>query len=45
MDEIRLIDAKPGGGAVWELDVTSYWTNLNGISTTSSVDIHLWEVT
>ncbi|DAA74659.1 TPA_exp: hypothetical protein A8136_3197 [Trichophyton benhamiae CBS 112371] len=30
-EDIRLIDADPSGGATWEMDVTEYWSNLNGI--------------
>ncbi|GBF65006.1 hypothetical protein TMEN_7723 [Trichophyton mentagrophytes] len=30
-EDIRLIDADPSGGATWELDVTEYWSNLNGV--------------
>lgn len=37
IEEVRLIDARPGGGADWELDVTPYWTNLSGNSSTISI--------
>ncbi|OAL67340.1 hypothetical protein A7C99_1204 [Trichophyton rubrum] len=30
-EDIRLIDAEPSGGATWEMDVTEYWSNLNGV--------------
>ncbi|KAM5455695.1 hypothetical protein MaudCBS49596_001596 [Microsporum audouinii] len=29
-EDIRLIDVDPSGGATWEMDVTEYWSNLNG---------------
>lgn len=31
MEDLRLIDADPNGGAVWEMDVTEHWVNMNGI--------------
>ncbi|KAM5493036.1 hypothetical protein MaudMau93_001130 [Microsporum audouinii] len=30
-EDIRLIDVDPSGGATWEMDVTEYWSNLNGV--------------
>ncbi|ODH48324.1 hypothetical protein GX48_05525 [Paracoccidioides brasiliensis] len=31
MQDLRLIDASPSGGAVWELTITEFWANLNGV--------------
>ncbi|KAK2809994.1 hypothetical protein FQN50_003410 [Emmonsiellopsis sp. PD_5] len=32
MQDLRLIEANPAGGATWELPVTEFWANLNGIT-------------
>ena len=31
MKNIRLIDAWPDGRVVWELDITPFYANLNGV--------------
>ncbi|OAX82924.1 hypothetical protein ACJ72_02731, partial [Emergomyces africanus] len=31
MQDLRLIDAFPTGGAIWELPITEFWANLNGV--------------
>ncbi|KAK2781010.1 hypothetical protein FQN53_000861 [Emmonsiellopsis sp. PD_33] len=31
MQDLRLIEANPAGGATWELPVTEFWGNLNGV--------------
>ncbi|OJD18293.1 hypothetical protein AJ78_01669 [Emergomyces pasteurianus Ep9510] len=31
MQDLRLIDVNPAGGAIWELTVTEFWSNLNGV--------------
>ncbi|PGH00156.1 hypothetical protein GX51_05969 [Blastomyces parvus] len=31
MDTLRVVEAYPGGGALWELPITDYWANLNGV--------------
>ncbi|OJD20562.1 hypothetical protein ACJ73_08103 [Blastomyces percursus] len=31
MDSLRVIEAYPGGGALWELPITDYWTNINEV--------------
>ncbi|EFW13910.1 hypothetical protein D8B26_005919 [Coccidioides posadasii str. Silveira] len=31
MHDLRLIDAEPTGGALWEMDVTEHWVNMNGV--------------
>jgi hypothetical protein len=35
MKNIRLIDAWPDGRVVWELDITPFYSNLNGALTGS----------
>ncbi|KAL1955786.1 hypothetical protein VTO42DRAFT_8106 [Malbranchea cinnamomea] len=30
IEQVRLVDAHPNG-VTWELDVTEYWTNMNGV--------------
>ncbi|KKZ61975.1 hypothetical protein EMCG_03532 [[Emmonsia] crescens] len=31
MQDLRLVEAIPSGGAVWELNITEFWANLNGV--------------
>ncbi|PGH12197.1 hypothetical protein AJ80_06817 [Polytolypa hystricis UAMH7299] len=31
MNDLRLIEGNPAGGATWELPVTEFWANLNGV--------------
>lgn len=42
MKNIRLIDAWPDGRVVWELDITPFYANLNGVCLESSHIVIGW---